>query len=325
MTSWRGALSSAALALLATTSCASSSERAAEEAFAALSPPTTGPVATAAPPAAPACEPRASFRPTEPVPAPNEMPAGTFMHTILERGYLVVGVDENTLYFSSRNPATNEIEGFEADLARELARAIFGDPEKVRFTSVVTAEKVDVVESGLVDATISVVSASCERWQHVAFSTTYYEASQRVLVRVGSPIRRAADLAGRTVCVTLGSSSERYLTDELRGASSLPVEARTDCLVALQEGRADAVLLPDSILAGLHAQDATTEILPGDLRTQSYAIPIAREHPDFVRFVNALVERWRTDGTLAALHEKWFAPAPELRTDPVAPAPMYLD
>jgi polar amino acid transport system substrate-binding protein len=265
----------------------------------------------------------ASFPPVGPIPAPGQMPAGTFMGTIQDRGRIVVGVDENTKYFSYRDPISGAIVGFEPDLARELARAIFGDPNRIEFKSVVTDQKVPVVERGLVDATISVVSASCDRWEHVAFTTTYYETTQRILVRSDSPINSIADLAGQRVCVTRGSSSEKYLAKARPDADIVPVEARTDCLVALQEGRADAILLPNSILAGLQAQDPTTRIVDERLQQQSYGIPIAKGHPEFVQFVNALLERWRTDGTLQALQDKWL---PEvLHTNPVAPAPRYRD
>jgi polar amino acid transport system substrate-binding protein len=318
--------------LLGVAGCDTISERAADQATAALVPTTTAspapqgsaPSTTAV--AVPACDASASYRPTEPLPAPGAMPAGSFMREIQDNGVLDVGVDENTMFFSSRPPGSNDIVGFEADLARELAAAIFGDPSRVHFTTLVTSEKVSAVETGLVDATISVVSATCARWQHVAFTTTYYVASQQVLVPTGSDIRSSADMPGHKVCVTDGSSSADLLAHDFPEVIPVAVAARTDCLVALQERRADAILLPSSILAGLHHQDPSTEILPERLGERSeYAIAIAHEHLEFVRFVNALLERWRSDGTLARLQDTWFAGAPELRTVPVAPEPVYLD
>jgi polar amino acid transport system substrate-binding protein len=313
------------------TACTSTSDRAAHRSVAALSehsPRPAPPTPTTAPPPGDPCttpdfDPTASFRPTGPPPAPGQMPAGTFLKTIQDRGRLVIGVDENTLYFSYRDPSTGAIVGFEPDLARAIAQAIFGDPGKVEFKPVVTAQKIPYARDGLVDMTISVVSAACDRWRQVAFSTTYYETTQRILVRDDSTIRGLADLPRRRVCVTKGSSSEAFLHQAAPDAIIVAVDARTDCLVALQEGRVEAILLPNSILAGLQAQDPTTKILAGLLQQQSYGIPIANSHPDLVRFVNALLERWRNDGTLAALQAKWL---PEgLRTDPAAPAPRYRD
>ena len=211
------------------------------------------------------------------MPTPGEMPEGTALRTIQDQTKLKVGVDENTLFFSTRNPSSGEFEGFEPDLARLIAKAIFGDddPGRVEFVPVVTGNKVAAVVDDKVDMTISVVSQTCDRWEQVDFTTTYYETTQRILVPPESPIHGVQDLEGRRVCVTSGSSSQNYLKKEVPDATIVPVEFRTDCLVALQEDRADAVLLPYSILAGLAAQDPTKTVLPDEsLQTQSYGIAI---------------------------------------------------
>jgi polar amino acid transport system substrate-binding protein len=324
---WIGAAFAAAL-LTVGTACASTSNDATRKALDALD---ERPRATVTPTTVPVdleCErygPAASFAPTEPLPVPGRMPAGTFMDHILRQGYLRVGVDENTAHFSFRN-AEGEIVGFEVDLANKISEAIFGDsnPGRVRLVSVVTDEKVPVVRDGDVDLTISVVSAACDRWSQVAFSTSYYATTQRILVRTSSKIDNLDDLAGKRVCVTRGSSSERYVESSVPEAKLLPLTARTDCLVALQEGRVQAVVLPNSILVGLRDQDPTTKLVtPVPARPQSYGIPISHDHPEFVQFVNGLLERWRADGTLAQLQDEWFANSPELRTDPIAPAAQY--
>ena len=327
-----------ALALLAVSAgCTSTSSTASQAALAALEPITTSAPTTTSTTALTDSDPcvrenartfdkTASLRPDPSIPTAGAMPAGTWERSIQDRGVLIVGVDENTRYFSSRNPVTGEFEGFEVELAHEIAEAIFGDRTRVRFVSVVTDEKVPFVRDGKVDMTISVVSASCERWREVSFSTTYYETSQRVLVRQDSPIQQPDDLAGKRVCVTRGSSSEKFLPKLTATAEPVAVTARTDCLVALQERRVDAVLLPNSILAGLQDQDRTTRMLaplPQQAAQNSYGIAISHQHPDLVRFVNALLERWRTDGTLAALQLGSLPPG--LRTDPVAPEPRYVD
>ena len=62
-----------------------------------------------------------------PLPAPGEMPDGSTMAAIRERGRLIVGVSGDTLLFGARNPLTDQIEGFDIDMLKEVARAIFGD------------------------------------------------------------------------------------------------------------------------------------------------------------------------------------------------------
>jgi polar amino acid transport system substrate-binding protein len=86
----------------------------------------------------------------------------------------------------------------------------------------------------------------------------------------------------------------------------VPVEQRTDCLVALQEGHVAAISSDDAILLGYKAQDPNTKIVGPKLAPEPYGIAINQSHPEFVRFVNGVLERLRRDGTWNALHQRWF-------------------
>jgi polar amino acid transport system substrate-binding protein len=86
----------------------------------------------------------------------------------------------------------------------------------------------------------------------------------------------------------------------------------TDCLVELQQGQVAAITSDNSILEGLEIQDPYTKIVGPYLEDEPYGLAIAKTHPDFVRFVNAVLEKERTSGAWQASYVKWVgSPAPQ--------------
>jgi len=254
------------------------------------------------------------------------------MGDIQAKHQLTVGVDENTIGFSYRDPDSGELVGFEADLAREIGRAMFGSDAPVRLVTLTTPEKIPLVENAKVDMTISVVSISCPRWAHVDFSTPYYSAFQELMVRNDSKIASQADLPGKRVCVTAGSSSESFLQTFVPDARRRPVETRTECLTRLQEGKVDAIVLPSSIMAGLARQDPTMRVLAnvvdntGNPAANIYGIAVKKSSGhEFARYLNGLLERWRADGTLDRLQAENLEHGFTIDLRKPAPAPSYRD
>ncbi len=279
---------------------------------------------TAAAPAAagPACtEVRESLRPDGPLPAPGAMPPGSTMARIVERGRLVAGVDQGKFLAGYRNPITGGLEGADIDVVRRLAAALLGDPDRVQYVVLPIADRATAIEQGRVDLVVNHFTVTCERQRTVEFSTAYMSVSQRLLVPVGSGVREVEDLAGRRVCTSLGSTTERVLRGVGLDVLSLP--GIPDCVVELQRGRVAAVSSDDVILAGLAAQDPQTEIVGRALDSSRYAVGMSPDQPDLVRFVNGVLERARADGSLAASDLHWFGG----RLDPVPqPAPaVYRD
>jgi polar amino acid transport system substrate-binding protein len=258
-----------------------------------------------------------------PVPAPGHMPDGSFMKQIQDHGKLVVGVDQNTLLFGSLNPRDGQIEGFDIDVLHQVAKALFGDENAIDYRAITPAQRIPFVTAGTVDIVGRTMTINCDRIKLVSFSTVYYEAGQKVLVRSDSTAQGIQDLGGQKVCAVTGSTS----LDNIRSALSHPVpyavDDWTDCLVALQRYQVDAISTDDSILAGLAAQDPYTKVVGPSFSPQPYGLAISQQHRDFVRFVNGVLDRMRADGTWTALYNKWLAA--HLGPAPPPPKATYSD
>jgi polar amino acid transport system substrate-binding protein len=248
-----------------------------------------------------ACDREVSLRPGV-LPRPGAMPPGSPMAAIAERGRLVVGVDQNTFLFGARNPGTGRLEGFDIDLAREIARAIFGDPERVDLQVVNANERETALQSGQVDLVVRTYSITCDRKDKVAFSTPYYYAKQRILAVKGSGITSAADFSGKKVCAVSGTTSLATLFALDPRPTLYGVPSWTDCLVMLQQGQIDAISTDDAVLAGLQGQDPNVELVGPSLGAEPYGIGVKKENEELVRFVNGVLDEIRTDGTWERLY-----------------------
>ena len=262
----------------------------------------------------PACNPYASS--LRPPPGPPQVTPGSFMEKIRARGYLIAGVDQNTYDFGFRNPFNGQIEGFDIDMIKAVARYI-GVP-KVVYKAIPDSLREQDVSNGTVDIVAHTMTILCSRLKDVDFSSVYFNAAQRVLVLKGSKATSLADLRGQKVCATTGSDSMGRII--AAGAIGVPVQYWTDCLVLLQQGDVAAISTDDAILAGLQAQDPWTTIVGPPVSHEPYGLAISKQHPDFVRFVNAVLEQMRTDGQWAASYRHWIGPSA-----PAPPQPHYAD
>jgi polar amino acid transport system substrate-binding protein len=266
--------------------------------------------APAAGQAAATCNPEASsLRPS----GPPQVTSGSFMAKIRARGYLIAGVDQSTYHFGFLNPLTRQIEGFDIDMIRAVAKAIFGTsaPGTVHFKAISDEQRIPDITDGTVDIVAHTMTITCERLKTIDFSSVYFEAAQKVLVLKTSHAATLASLHGQKVCATTGSDSVARI--QAAKAVAVPVPYWTDCLVLLQQGDVVAVSTDDSILDGLAAQDPWTMIIGPGLTKEPYGLAISKQHPEFVRFVNAVLQQLRSDGQWKGSYQQWLGtpvPAP---------------
>ncbi|CRZ14037.1 glutamate ABC transporter substrate-binding protein [Mycolicibacterium neworleansense] len=260
------------------------------------------------------CDATASLRPSaEP---------GPTVQKIRKRGRLVAGIDQSTNLFSFRDPVSGELQGFDVDIAREVAREVLGNPDAVEFRLLTSPERISALQDGTVDIVIKAMTITCARAEQIAFSTVYFDASQRLLVPRDSPIQGPGDLAGKRVCSQVDTTSLATVSRVAPKATLLAVRNWDDCLVALQQGQAEAVSTDNSILAGMAVQDPSLHLVGPSLEAEPYGIGVNKSQDDLVRAVNAALERIRRDGTWSSLYLKWLT---VLGPPPSPPQAKYRD
>jgi polar amino acid transport system substrate-binding protein len=279
-------------------------------------PPTPAPTPAPSTTAPPKCDnPTASYAPDGPLPSPNELPAGSTMARIKDRGRLVAGVSADTYLLGSRNPLNGRIEGFDIDMVKAVTKAIFGDETKYQLKVITAAQRIPALQEGQVDLVARNMTITCDRWTQIAFSSEYYRSGQKILVRKGSKATSLADLKGQKVCAPKGTSSMENLIKLAPEAIPVGADNHTGCLVLFQQSEVAAITGDDTVLAGLAAQDPYA-IVPEQraFTAEPYGLGFNSKNVDFVRFVNARLAQLRSDGEWTAIYNRWLA-------DSLGPAP----
>lgn len=264
---------------------------------------TTNPSATAA----------ASASPSKP-----KFELASFMYSVQTKGKLRIGTQEDNFPFSVKNPATSKWEGFDVDIGRELAKAIFGtggDVESnIEWVAVTSATRIPSLTDNKADVIIKTFTINEDRKKQIDFSDVYFSTGQRILVKSSNTtIKEAPDLAGKNVCAQKGSTSEQNISKATNNAAKLLLlDSYPACLIALQQGQADAVSTDETILFGLVKQDPTTKIVGKYFSDEPYGIGVkkdaANDRNGFVPFLNTWLAGLIKDGTWAKIYEKHITP-----------------
>jgi ABC-type amino acid transport substrate-binding protein len=236
---------------------------------------------------------------------PGRFPDNSYMAALQKKGKIVVGVKFDVPPMGALNPATNKPEGFDVDVAKQIAKAIFGDKNKVEFVEAVTKNREPFLTEDKVDMVIATYTITDERKQVIDFSNPYYVAGQSILVRKDyTAISKPEDLNGKKVCAQQGSTSEQNVKKVAPQADLLTLTTITDCALALKDKRVDAVSTDDIQLIGISIKDPNTRLVGGVFSSEPYGIGIKQGRPEFVQFVNDQLAAMEQDGRWQSLYEK---------------------
>ncbi|MGE0723028.1 MAG: transporter substrate-binding domain-containing protein [Alphaproteobacteria bacterium] len=236
--------------------------------------------------------------------------AGTSLKRILDRGHIIVGTRSTTIGFGFKD-AKGDLVGFDIDLAREVAKGLFNDPNKVQFEIFPGgAERVPALVSGRVDIVVSQFSVFESRAQVLEFSLPYCNADFSAIVRANSPYKVNKDLAGKTVTTRQGDELKALIVNAIPNANVTMYPNFSDAFLAFRQGRAEA-FFNDSAPARYIIREFAPQfrvILDKDnpLDVNQYSIGIKQGDQVLLNYINWALARMRLEGRLQAIHRRWL-------------------
>ncbi len=231
---------------------------------------------------------------------------------IIARGVLKVGVKADVPKFSLQNTATGEYEGFEDDLAYEIAGEIFGvsaDEAKeqglVEFEAVNAKTRGPLIENGELDCVIATFTITDERKETYNFSPAYYTDAVGILVNVDSGIESVKDLDGKIIGVAQSSTSqaefENYVAEndidvdvEFQEFATYPELAQ-----ALAADQIDAFSVDRAILEGY--RNDSNMFLDVRYGYQDYGVCSAKEKTALADLIADKIQTMLDNGEIEAL------------------------
>lgn len=234
----------------------------------------------------------------------------THLDQVLERGTLRVAVLPDFPPFSVQN-ASGDFEGYEVDVAKELAEAM---GVKLELVSTDGTSRLPLLESDRVDVNISAWTATNERALAVGYTIPYMAAGASVLYTKDSPIESYDDLAGKKVSVARGSTNDTIMTENFPETEVVRFETIADAIAALKAGKVDAAVEGEATVSREAEKDPQLEAIDAPpLKPSIISMGVLPGEQVWLNYLNNFVRNLTSSGTNAELYEKWFdAELPEL-------------
>jgi glutamate/aspartate transport system substrate-binding protein len=212
-----------------------------------------------------------------------------------------------------------------ADIGKSLG---LSKPIEIKYQEVTSANRIPLVQNGTVDLECGSTTNNEARAKDVAFAHTAYVEEVRIATKVSSGIKGIADLNGKNIATTTGTTSVQLLRKHERatGVDFKEVFGKdhADSFLLLESGRADAFVMDGQILAGLISKSkapADYRIVGEVLSVEPIAIMVRKDDPAFLAAVDKTIDGLEKSGEMAKLYDKWFMqPIPPTNTKVGLPA-----
>jgi len=231
--------------------------------------------------------------------------ADATLDKIKQRGKVSIGVLVNGGPFGSIDPASQQLIGWNPELARAVAKGLGVEADLVQ---VQTATRVQFLQAGKVDLLIASMELNPDRAEVLGYAPTpFYRVGGAAAVRKDSGISKWEDLRGKPVCVSQGSSLSKPLAQDY-GAQIQGYKSSSDSLLALKGG---------NCVAAVHDSTLIHPLLRSNPEWGQYTAPIASEvlpslsvvwtrkgEADTIAAVDKVVQDWHRTGWLIATEKR---------------------
>jgi glutamate/aspartate transport system substrate-binding protein len=235
---------------------------------------------------------------------------------IRETGAITLGVRETSVPFSFVD-AQKQPQGYTVDLCLRVVEAVKSELKlprlEVKYLPVSSANRIPSLVDGKIDLECGSTTNTRDRQKQVAFAYTTFVAGIKMLAKKASNINSIEDLRGKSVVVTVGTTSEKIIKamNDERGLKMNIIESRDhgESFKAVDEGRAIAFPMDDVLLYGLISRSKKPDdfaVVGKYLSVEPYAIMMRRDEPQFEGLVNrALIDLFQS-GQIRRIYARWF-------------------
>jgi len=222
----------------------------------------------------------------------------TSLSNVQKAGKLVIATSPDFPPFEELDASGNVV-GIEIDILNKICEelGVTLDIQQMDFDSVLPG-----VQAGKFDVGVSGITVTEDRKKNADFSSTYFLASQAIVVTPDSAITCKADLTGKSVSVQTGTTAEEYCMDE--GYDVKAFQANNDAASALTTGKVDAWVV-DNEVAIAFAADLGLVVLDEAMTSEPYAFAFTKGSTALVTEVNKVIDQMLKDGSMEQIFTDW--------------------
>jgi ABC-type amino acid transport substrate-binding protein len=198
-------------------------------------------------------------------------------------------------------------------IVAEAKKATGRNDLKMQTQSVTSQNRIPLLVNGTIDIECGSTTNNSERAKQVAFAVNYFYTGTRFMVKADSPVKGLADLKGKKVVSTTGTTNYQILRkvngDQNLNFELLAAKDHAESALMVQQGRADAFGMDDILLYGLKASAANPAefAVVGDaIQVEPYAIMLRKDDPAFKKLVDDTLAGMMKSGEFETLYKKWF-------------------